>query len=148
MLSTSGSCSLEKLGQESPASSTQSIVLFKEESQQKPLLMLSLYRTYYIRDGQSDLPFVFNDIMGLESGESQGADPEDIVKSLEGLLKEGHKFNPGVSAKKEDCRSKPSAVDQTHCLVYVIAADKVSMMDDDVFRKMRFIRQKASELGE
>ncbi|KAK2883407.1 hypothetical protein Q8A67_017044 [Cirrhinus molitorella] len=37
------------------------------------------YRTYYIRDGQSDLPFVFNDIMGLESGESQGADPEDIA---------------------------------------------------------------------
>ncbi len=49
------------------------------------------YRTYYIRNGQSVLPFVFNDIMGLEPGDSQGADPEDIAKSLEGLLKEGHK---------------------------------------------------------
>ncbi len=49
------------------------------------------YRTYYIRNGQSVLPFVFNDIMGLESGDSCGADPEDITKSLEGLLKEGYK---------------------------------------------------------
>ncbi len=40
--------------------------------------------------GQSVLPFVFNDIMGLESGDSQGADQEDIAKSLEGLLKEGY----------------------------------------------------------
>ncbi len=48
------------------------------------------YRTYYIRNGQSVLPFVFNDIMGLESGDSQGADQEDIAKSLEGLLKEGY----------------------------------------------------------
>jgi len=48
------------------------------------------YRTYYIRNGQSLLPFVFNDIMGLESGESNGAHQEDIAKALEGLLKEGH----------------------------------------------------------
>ncbi|KAK2883406.1 hypothetical protein Q8A67_017043 [Cirrhinus molitorella] len=106
----------------------------------------SEYRTYYIRDGQSVLPFVFNDIMGLESGESQGADPEDIVKSLKGLLKEGHNFNPVMSAKNEDCRSNPSTEDLTYCLVYVIAADTVSMMNDDVFKKMRYIRQKASEL--
>ncbi len=28
--------------------------------------------------------------MGLESGDSAGADPEDIAKALEGLLKEGY----------------------------------------------------------
>ncbi|KAK2883405.1 hypothetical protein Q8A67_017042 [Cirrhinus molitorella] len=84
--------------------------------------------------------------MGLASGESQGADQEDIVKCLEGLLKEGHNFNPVMSAKNEDCRSKPSIEDQTHCIVYVIAADTVSMMNDDVFNKMRYIRKKASDL--
>ncbi|KAI2645409.1 Interferon-induced protein 44 [Labeo rohita] len=104
------------------------------------------YRTYYIRDGESALPFVFNDIMGLEAGESHGAHQEDIAKCLEGLLKEGYNFSPGVSAKKEDCRGKPSAEDLTYCLVYVVAAKTVSMMHDDVFRKMRYIRQKASEL--
>ncbi|KAL1254770.1 hypothetical protein QQF64_016999 [Cirrhinus molitorella] len=104
------------------------------------------YRTYYIRDRQSVLPFVFNDIMGLESRESQGADPEDIVKCLEGLLKEGHKFNPAVPAKNDNYRSSSSSENLTYCLVYVIAADKVSMLDDDVFKKMKYIRQKASEL--
>ncbi len=59
------------------------------------------YRTYSIRNGQSVLPFVFNDIMGLESGKSQlqshsesgdsaGAHQEDIAKAFEGLLKEGY----------------------------------------------------------
>uniref|UniRef100_A0A8C2GWI4 Interferon-induced protein 44-like n=1 Tax=Cyprinus carpio TaxID=7962 RepID=A0A8C2GWI4_CYPCA len=84
--------------------------------------------------------------MGLESGESHGAHQEDIAKALEGLLKEGHNFNPTASAKN-DCKSETNLEDLTNCLVYVIAADKVSMMDDDVFRKMRYIRQKASSLG-
>ncbi|RXN38225.1 interferon-induced 44-like protein [Labeo rohita] len=105
-----------------------------------------LYRTYYIRDGESALPFVFNDIMGLEAGESHGAHQEDIAKCLEGLLKEGHNFNPAVSAKKEDCRSTTSTDDLTYCLVYVIAANKVSMMDREVFKKMKYIREKASDL--
>ncbi|KAF4099175.1 interferon-induced protein 44-like [Onychostoma macrolepis] len=104
------------------------------------------YRTYYIRNGESVLPFVFNDIMGLESGASQGADPEDIAKSLEGLLKEEYNFNPTNSAKKEDCRSETSPEDLSYCLVYVIAADKVSQMNQDVFQKMKHIRQKASAL--
>ncbi len=47
------------------------------------------YRTYSIRNGQSVLPFVFNDTMGLESGDLGGAHQEDIAKALEGLLKEG-----------------------------------------------------------
>ncbi|XP_052391555.1 interferon-induced protein 44 isoform X1 [Carassius gibelio] len=104
------------------------------------------YRTYYISNGQSVLPFVFNDIMGLESEEAQGAHPEDIAKSLEGLLKEGHNFNPAVSGKDVDYRSETSPEHLTYCLVYVIAADKVSMMNQEVFKKMKYIREKASSL--
>ncbi|XP_016403368.1 interferon-induced protein 44-like [Sinocyclocheilus rhinocerous] len=83
--------------------------------------------------------------MGLESGKAQGAQPEDIAKALEGLLKEGHNFNPAVPDNNED-RSNTSPEDQTYCLVYVIAADKVSMMNQDVFEKIKDIRQKASTL--
>uniref|UniRef100_A0A8C2F2V8 Interferon-induced protein 44-like n=1 Tax=Cyprinus carpio TaxID=7962 RepID=A0A8C2F2V8_CYPCA len=104
------------------------------------------YRTYYIRNGQSVLPFVFNDIMGLESEESKGARPEDIAKSLEGLLKEGHNFNPAVSDKNVDYRSETNPEDLSYCLVYVIAADKVSMMNEEVFKKIRYIRENASSL--
>ncbi|KAL1254772.1 hypothetical protein QQF64_017001 [Cirrhinus molitorella] len=84
--------------------------------------------------------------MGLEPGESQGADPEDSVRCLEGLLKEGHNINLAVPAKNYDCRSKPSTADQTHCLVYIIAANTVSLINDEVFKKMKYIRQKASNL--
>ncbi len=53
-----------------------------------------------------------------------------------------------VSAESDDCRSEASAEDLTYCLVYVIAADKISLMNNEVFKKMRYIRQKASSLGE
>uniref|UniRef100_A0A673NEF1 G domain-containing protein n=1 Tax=Sinocyclocheilus rhinocerous TaxID=307959 RepID=A0A673NEF1_9TELE len=79
------------------------------------------------------LPFVFNDIMGLELEDSHGAHPEDI-------------FNPSASDKNSDCKSETSPEDLTYCLVYVIAADKVSLMNHEVFKKMKDIRQKASSL--
>uniref|UniRef100_A0A8C2FW15 Interferon-induced protein 44-like n=1 Tax=Cyprinus carpio TaxID=7962 RepID=A0A8C2FW15_CYPCA len=106
----------------------------------------SFTRTQQHRIGGWVLPFVFNDIMGLESGESHGAHQEDIAKALEGLLKEGHNFNPTDSAKNDDCKSETSPEDLTYCLVYVIAADNVSMMNQEVFKKMKYIRQKASSL--
>ncbi len=53
-----------------------------------------------------------------------------------------------VTAESNDCRSEMSPEDLTYCLVYVIAADKISMMNKEVFKKMKYIRQKASSLGE
>ncbi len=54
-----------------------------------------------------------------------------------------------VSAENDDCRSEASkSEDLTYCLVYVIAADKISLMNNEVFKKMTYIRQKASSLGE
>lgn len=107
------------------------------------------YQTYDIKSGESILPFVFNDIMGLESGTSEGAQPEDIVKALHGFLKEGYKFNPVSSASVGDFgyRSDPTSQEQTYCLVYIMAADKVSMMNPGVIKKLQYIREKASELN-
>ncbi len=53
-----------------------------------------------------------------------------------------------VSAENDDCRSETSPEDLTHCLVYVIAGDKISMMEEKITQKMKYIRQKASRLGE
>ncbi len=53
-----------------------------------------------------------------------------------------------VSSENDDCRSEMSPEDLTYCLVYVIAADKISMMKNGVIQKMTYIRQKASSLGE
>ncbi|XP_051982343.1 interferon-induced protein 44-like isoform X2 [Xyrauchen texanus] len=107
-----------------------------------------IYRTFNIRSGQSVLPFVFNDIMGLEAKESLGTQPDDIVKALKGLLKEGYKFNPAnpVSDGDEGFRCDPEVHEQTFCLVYIMAADKVSRQNLKVIEKMVHIRKKASEL--
>ncbi|XP_057188332.1 interferon-induced protein 44-like isoform X2 [Triplophysa rosa] len=107
------------------------------------------YRTYYIRGEEHTdiLPFVFNDFMGLEAQDSRGAHTEDIVKALQGLLKEGCKLTPSpVSGEDTAYRSDPSLQDQTYCLVYIMAADNVSRMNPDVIKKMKNIRASASEL--
>ncbi|XP_076880227.1 interferon-induced protein 44-like [Brachyhypopomus gauderio] len=108
-----------------------------------------IFKTHYIDGGdKKKLPFVFNDIMGLESSDGCGAHVDDIIKALEGLVKEGYKFNPvnPLTKKDHDYRHNPSAGDQSYCLVNIMAADKVSFMKDHVLKKMRYIREKATEL--
>ncbi|XP_076852009.1 interferon-induced protein 44-like [Brachyhypopomus gauderio] len=108
-----------------------------------------IFKTHFIDGGAgSALPFVFNDIMGLESSDGCGAPVGDIIKALEGFVKEGYKFNPAnpLTSKDHDYKHNPSTGDQTYCLVNIMAADKVSFMKDDVLKKMRDIREKATEL--
>ncbi|KAI5090245.1 interferon-induced protein 44-like isoform X2 [Silurus meridionalis] len=106
------------------------------------------YKTHYIKGKSgSHLPFVFNDIMGLEPADGHGAHVADIAKALMGSLKEGHNFNPATPVSKDDVnyRGNPNVSDQTFCLVYVMAADKVSLMKDEVIQKMKLICEKASK---
>ncbi|XP_026994482.2 interferon-induced protein 44-like isoform X2 [Tachysurus fulvidraco] len=103
------------------------------------------YKTHYIEaEDDSSLPFVFNDIMGLEDKLS-GASIQDIIRAIHGLLEEGHKFDAPVTDVK--FRSNPSVEDQTTCLVNIIAADKISMINDGVIDKLKKIRQAATELN-
>ncbi|KAM9454358.1 interferon-induced protein 44-like [Clarias gariepinus] len=107
-----------------------------------------VYKTHKIRgkDG-SILPFVFNDIMGLEPADDKGAHVQDIISALRGFLKEGYKFNPAnpISKDDSDYKNNPSVSDQIFCLVNIISGDKVSFMDDKVFQKMKKIREEASK---
>ncbi|XP_067261179.1 interferon-induced protein 44-like [Chanodichthys erythropterus] len=107
-----------------------------------------LYKTYYIRNGQSTLPFVLTDTMGLESQDLHGIHPDDVVKAMEGCIKERYKFKPAspVSPQDESYRSNPSLQDLTYCLVFVMPADKISLMDENVITKMKYIKNKANEL--
>ncbi|XP_053333103.1 interferon-induced protein 44-like [Clarias gariepinus] len=109
-----------------------------------------VYKTHYIRekDGKN-LPFVFNNIMGLENGDNQGVQVQDIVTAFNGLLKEGYKFNPVNPASKNDStyKNNPNVSDQIFCLVYIIAANNVSLIDVKIINKMKQIREAASELN-
>ncbi|XP_053333606.1 interferon-induced protein 44-like isoform X2 [Clarias gariepinus] len=108
-----------------------------------------VYKTYHIEgeDG-SPLPFVLNDIMGIEATQS-GAHEKDIIKALHGFLEEGYKLNPAspVSPNDPGHRSNPALEDQTFCLVNIIAADKVSLMHNEVIVKLKKIRQAATDLN-
>ncbi|KAI5090246.1 interferon-induced protein 44 isoform X3 [Silurus meridionalis] len=107
-----------------------------------------IFKTHYImgKNG-SNLPFVFNDIMGLEYEDEHGARVQDIISALKGCLKEGYKFNPATAASKNDHNYKknPKVSDQTFCVVYVITAHKVSFMRKEVIQKLRMIREEASK---
>ncbi|KAK2817769.1 hypothetical protein Q7C36_021702 [Tachysurus vachellii] len=101
------------------------------------------YKTHYFEaeDGSS-LPFVFNDIMGLEDRES-GAKADDIIRAINGLLEEGHNLDTPVT--DIHYRSNPSVEDQTTCLVNIIAADKISLMNEGVIDKLKKIRKAATK---
>ncbi|XP_060755416.1 interferon-induced protein 44-like [Neoarius graeffei] len=104
-----------------------------------------VYKTHYIKgkDGLN-LPFVFNDIMGLEREDSHGVHIQDLLKAINGLLKEGYKFNPVMPVSGNDCKSNPSTGDQAFCVVNILPADKVSLMDEKIVQKLKMIREEAS----
>ncbi|XP_036413173.1 interferon-induced protein 44-like [Colossoma macropomum] len=101
------------------------------------------------KDGPgSYYPFVFSDIMGLEPGSSEGVHTDDIISILEGRVRNGYIFNPVCPLDKEHPKynSNPSLKDKVHCLVSVLPADKISMMTDEVIKKMKIVREKARNL--
>ncbi|XP_062409869.1 uncharacterized protein LOC134100598 isoform X2 [Sardina pilchardus] len=107
------------------------------------------YKTHKFRNGNSGhLPFVVNDIMGLEKGNSIGVQPSDIINALKGHVKNNYKFSPvsPLSVGDADYVTSPSLNDRVHCLVSVIPLDKISIMDDEVINKMRAIREAASDM--
>ncbi|XP_056586150.1 interferon-induced protein 44-like, partial [Triplophysa dalaica] len=57
-------------------------------------------------------------------------------------------FNPlsPASVGDEGYKSDPSLQEQSYCMLYIMAADKVSIMNQGVIEKMQNIRDKATEL--
>ncbi|KAI4902005.1 hypothetical protein NFI96_018707, partial [Prochilodus magdalenae] len=93
-------------------------------------------------------PFVFSDIMGLET-ESRGIQTEDIIKVLEGHILDDYEFNPRAPITEDNPKYKqsPDPCDKIHCLVCIVSADAISRMDSSVIKKMKAVRKKASELN-
>ncbi|XP_076846158.1 interferon-induced protein 44-like [Brachyhypopomus gauderio] len=105
------------------------------------------YRTYKIKNGSSGtLPFVFNDVMGLEQ---DGILTEDIISAMLGHVKEGYEFNPHkpLAEIDVDYNSQPSLDDKAHCLVSVVPANVISRMDESVMEKMNTVSQRANDIG-
>ncbi|XP_052399197.1 interferon-induced protein 44-like [Carassius gibelio] len=55
-------------------------------------------RTYRIRSADADLPFEFCDIKGLEPEKISECQPDDIVHSIYGHVKEGYKVRHSIKS--------------------------------------------------
>ncbi|XP_017277293.1 interferon-induced protein 44 [Kryptolebias marmoratus] len=105
------------------------------------------YKTYKINKGnQSHCSFVFTDTRGLES--KKGVHLEDIKLALKGHVKEGYQFDPERQLKEGDdsYNSSPSLSDKVHVLVFVVPANSINIMSEDMPKKMRDVRLAASEM--
>ncbi|KAL1277127.1 hypothetical protein QQF64_023800 [Cirrhinus molitorella] len=111
----------------------------------------------------SYFPFNFTDIAGMHEA-STGIQMDDIVKLLNGHINSGYTFNPVKSITEDDPKynKNPTLKDRIHCLVAVLPANTVSIMNEDkmddnkkddkkidnnIFKQMREVRVKARDLG-
>ncbi|XP_076153666.1 interferon-induced protein 44-like [Alosa pseudoharengus] len=122
-----------------------------------------MYKTHKIKDGQYGvyLNFVISDVMGLERGDSEGVQTDDIKNILAGRIKEGYVFNPANPCLEKEYNKDPSLSDKIHCLVSVIPADTLlwcadsSKISDHAMRetdkafikKIKDVRAHASMMG-
>ncbi|KAM9346586.1 interferon-induced protein 44-like [Symphorus nematophorus] len=86
--------------------------------------------------------------MGFEGMENNGVLVEDIKLALRGHVKDGYQFNPEKQMAKNDpyYKTSPTLEDRVHVLVSVIPADSLSIMSNEVVRKMREVRLAASDM--
>ncbi|KAM9431952.1 interferon-induced protein 44-like [Clarias gariepinus] len=105
------------------------------------------YECYRFANEEGLFPFAFNDIMGAEA--QGGVQNQDIISALKGHMKEGYTFNANVPLSENNryYHQNPSLNDQMHCLVYVVSADKISMLDQDFIQKLKYVRETASRMG-
>ncbi|KAG9271217.1 interferon-induced protein 44-like [Astyanax mexicanus] len=107
------------------------------------------FTTKYEKYNVGNVPFTFYDVMGLEKGQSKGVHTNDVISALKGHISKDYTFKPldPIDEANRYYIPNPTLNDQIHCLVSVIPADKISMMDDEVIQKMKEIRAAASKLG-
>ncbi|XP_066497166.1 interferon-induced protein 44-like [Hoplias malabaricus] len=110
------------------------------------------FTTKYEKYSIGSLPFVFYDVMGLEGDEekqARGVRTDDIINAFKGHIPDNYKFREDIPMIEEhrDYIISPAINNKIHCLVSVIPADRLSMMSEEVLKKMRDIRAEASKLG-
>nr|BAK52807.1 microtubule aggregate protein homolog isotype-2 [Paralichthys olivaceus] len=107
------------------------------------------YKTFkFSRGPESTYSFVINDIMGFEEGSDCGVSVEDVKLALRGHVEEGYRFNPERGLMEGDIgyNSHPTVEDKVHVLVCVVPVNSVSLLSDEIVKKMREVRLAASEL--
>ncbi|XP_039591686.1 interferon-induced protein 44-like isoform X1 [Polypterus senegalus] len=110
------------------------------------------YRTYTVLDGKGGrkLPFIMCDTMGLERDiNNEGILVEDIISIIKGHVPDTYEFNPKAPITRNDKRYRedPSLADKVHCVVFVVEADKINLLDQNLLKKFKLIRAKVNNMG-
>ncbi|KAM3602974.1 uncharacterized protein V6R79_014268 [Siganus canaliculatus] len=107
------------------------------------------YCTYRFQKGapQSFYPFVFTDVMGLES--DGGVHVDDVKLAMLGHVKDGYKFNPESRLSEDDpfYNKHPKTNDRVHVLVLVLSVQDIMTMTEEMWQKIQDVRMTAGELG-
>ncbi|XP_072541360.1 interferon-induced protein 44-like [Salminus brasiliensis] len=109
----------------------------------------TLHFDTYSMAKNGSFPFAFSDIMGLEKELQKGVSSNDIISALKGHVKDGYTFNSTIpiSDGNQYYLRNPRIKDKMHCLVNVIPADKLTMMEHDFILKMKDVRKAASRMN-
>ncbi|KAF7709919.1 hypothetical protein HF521_016769 [Silurus meridionalis] len=107
------------------------------------------FESFRLEDEEGSFPFAFYDVMGAEAEAKAGVNTQDIISALKGHMKEGYKFISNAPVSESDLyyNRNPSLSDQMHCLVNIIAADRISIMDNESRNKWKTIKETASSMG-
>jgi len=103
------------------------------------------YREYKVRAGDRksrSIKFRFCDTMGLE--ENASLEVSDIEKIIEGRVRDQTELSGGrILPNKQGYREHPTLNHQMHCVVFVLAADTISLMASGIRDKFIQIRDQA-----
>ncbi|XP_067845948.1 interferon-induced protein 44-like [Heptranchias perlo] len=110
----------------------------------------TMYSTYSFRGDKEGtaLPLILCDTMGLEEGAESGINSDDIISIIKGHVPNKYQFNT-TSPIKEDTKGyieSASAGAKIHCVVYVIDANKATILSYQMEKKICAIRSQINQL--
>ncbi|XP_073331979.1 interferon-induced protein 44-like isoform X1 [Pagrus major] len=109
------------------------------------------FRSYSLKAGREGkpLPIILCDTMGLEESTGAGLNIEDISNILKGHLPDLYQFNPSAPLHSEahGYRKSPAPKDKIHCVAFVVDGSKVSIMSEELEKKLDAVRQKVNLMG-
>ncbi|XP_051788730.1 interferon-induced protein 44-like [Erpetoichthys calabaricus] len=110
-----------------------------------------MHRTYPVLHGKggSERKCMLCDTMGRERNiNDEGIDVADIISVIKGHVPDLYEFNPKAPITSNDrrYREKPSLADKVHCVVFVVEANKINLLDQNLLKKFKSIQAEVNNM--
>ncbi|XP_078075573.1 interferon-induced protein 44-like [Mustelus asterias] len=108
------------------------------------------YSTFSFRGDKDDtsMPLILSDTMGLAEGTESGIHTDDIINIIKGHVPKKYQFNAAspIQADTKGYIKSPAIAERIHCVVYVIDANKPTILSPAMEKKMCAIRSQINKL--